>query len=90
VPTRTAGLTGAGSQPCVTARMRATREPSPARGAEPAGLAPHRTACGRRDSNAQAARSELARYPSSRHSRIVRRQGLEPRTVSLRGCCSDR
>lgn len=75
VPTRTAGLTGAGSQPCVTACRRGT--PTPA------------TACGRRDSNAQAARSELARYPGSRHSRIVRHQGLEPRTVSLRGCCSD-
>ncbi len=77
VPTRTAGLTRAGSQPCVTARCRAALRPA------------RRTACGRRDSNAQAARSELARYPGSRHSRIVRHQGLEPRTVSLRGCCSD-
>lgn len=55
----------------------------------PPGRRPRLTACGRRDSNAQAARSELARYPGSRHSRIVRHQGLEPRTVSLRGCCSD-
>ena len=40
--------------------------------------------CGRRESNALAARFELARYPGSLHSRMVRRQGLEPRTFGLR------
>ena len=45
--------------------------------------------CGRRESNAQAARFELARYPCSHHSRMVRRQGLEPRTFGLRVRCSN-
>ena len=45
--------------------------------------------CGRRESNAQAARFELARYTGSRHSRMVRRQGLEPRTFGLRIRCSN-
>jgi hypothetical protein len=40
--------------------------------------------CGRRESNAQATRFELARYSGSLHSRMVRRQGLEPRTFGLR------
>ena len=39
---------------------------------------PTRYQCGRRESNAQAARFELARYASSLHSRMVRHQGLEP------------
>jgi hypothetical protein len=34
--------------------------------------------CGRRESNAQAASFEFARYSSSLHSRLVRREGLEP------------
>jgi hypothetical protein len=47
----------------------------------PAGLPipPMAIGCGRRESNAQAARSELARYTSSLHSRVVRHLGLEPR-----------
>jgi hypothetical protein len=40
--------------------------------------------CGRRESNAQATRFELVRYASSRHSRMVRREGIEPPTVGLR------
>ena len=39
---------------------------------------PTRYQCGRRESNAQAARFEIARYTSSLHSRMVRHQGLEP------------
>jgi hypothetical protein len=35
--------------------------------------------CGRRESNAQAARFEVARYSGSLHSRMVRHLGLEPR-----------
>jgi hypothetical protein len=35
--------------------------------------------CGRRESNAQAASFELARYSGSLHSRMVRHLGLEPR-----------
>ena len=41
-------------------------------------IPPMAIGCGRRESNAQAARSELARYTSSLHSRMVRHQGLEP------------
>jgi hypothetical protein len=33
--------------------------------------------CGRRESNAQAAKFELARYPGSLHSRMVRRERIE-------------
>ena len=40
--------------------------------------------CGRRESNAQTARFELARYPGSRHSRKVLREGIEPPAVGLR------
>lgn len=39
---------------------------------------PTRYQCGRRESNAQAARFELAKYANSLHSRTVRHQGLEP------------
>jgi len=47
---------------------------------------PTRYQCGRRDSNAQAARFELARYASSLHSRIGRREGIEPpRRTCARG-----
>lgn len=45
------------------------------------------TGCGRRDSNAQTARSELARSSSCRHFR-VRRRGFEPRLHGLRVRCS--
>jgi hypothetical protein len=45
--------------------------------------------CGRRDSNGQAARFELARSAGCLHSRMVRRQGLEPRPRHrLRACRS--
>jgi hypothetical protein len=36
--------------------------------------------CGRRESNAHSARFEFARSADCRHARMVRRQGLEPRT----------
>jgi hypothetical protein len=42
-------------------------------------IPPMAIGCGRRESNAQAARFELARYSCSRHSRMVRHLGLEPR-----------
>lgn len=42
--------------------------------------------CGRRDSNAQTARSELARSPNCRHFR-VRRPGIEPGFPRLRAEC---
>jgi hypothetical protein len=45
------------------------------------------TGCGRRDSNAQTARFELARSSSCRHFR-VRRRGFEPRLHGLRVRCS--
>jgi hypothetical protein len=49
---------------------------------------PHRVAYGRREPNPETARFELARYASSRHTR-VRRLGLEPRISRLRvGCTS--
>jgi hypothetical protein len=66
-------------------------EPGKLRVQSPAGLPipPMAIECGRRESNAQAARFELARYPGSRHSRMVRRQGLEPRPFGLRVRCSD-
>ena len=45
--------------------------------------------CGRCDSNAHAARFELARSAGCLHSRMVRRQGLEPRPRHrLRACRS--
>src|SRR6266849_9206615 len=82
VPTRTAGLTKARSRPRVTACAAGEGLEPPLRGSGPRGLPISRPGieCGRRDSNAHATRSELARYTGSRHSRIVRRQGLEPRT----------
>ena len=64
-------------------------------GLEPAGrgsgprwgrLRPTRKRCGRRDSNAQTARSELARSTNCRHSR-VRRPGIEPGIPRLRVEC---
>jgi hypothetical protein len=48
-----------------------------------------RIKCGRCDLNAHAARSELARSAGCLHSRMVRRQGLEPRLRHrLRACRS--
>lgn len=50
---------------------------------------PSRYRYGRRDSNSQAAGFEPARYACSRHARMVRRQGLEPRIPGLRvQCCT--
>lgn len=64
---------------------------SDGRGQGPAGddQRPTRNWYGRRDSNSHAAGSEPARYASSRHARMVRRQGLEPRFAGLRvQCCT--
>ena len=44
--------------------------------------------CGRCDSNAHAARFELARSTGCHHSRMVRREGLEPPAIGLRVHCS--
>ena len=44
--------------------------------------------CGRCDSNAHAARFELARSAGCHHSRMVRREGLEPPAIGLRVHCS--
>jgi hypothetical protein len=50
---------------------------------------PTRNRYGRRDSNSHTAGFEPTRYPSSRHARMVRRQGLEPRFPGLRvQCCT--
>jgi hypothetical protein len=58
------------------------------RGRSPA-IRRSRIKCGRRESNAQAASFEEARCASSLHSRMVRRQGLEPRLRHrLRACRS--
>jgi hypothetical protein len=64
-------------------------EPGELPGQSRAGLPvpPYPIECGRRDSNAQTARPELARSSSCRHFR-VRRRGFEPRTYGLRVRCS--
>jgi hypothetical protein len=60
------------------------RFPEPESGVLPVGR--KGTGCGRRDSNAQTARSELARSPNCRHFR-VRRPGIEPGFPRLRVEC---
>ena len=99
VPTRITGLTKARPQPCVTApscgssAAGAGLEPT-LRGSGPRGLPISRPgiAYGRRDSNAHRPFGlpalRMACLPFH-HFHIVRHQGFEPRTSSLRGCCSD-
>jgi hypothetical protein len=92
VPIRTARLTRAGPQPCAAARLPGLDSNQREQGSGPCwdNRRPTRNRYGRRDSNSHTAGFEPTRYPSSRHARIVRRQGLEPRFPGLRVQCFTR
>jgi hypothetical protein len=49
---------------------------------------PTRNRYGRRDSNSHTAGFEPTRYPSSRHARMVRREGNDPPQPGVRARCS--
>ena len=99
VPNRITGLTKARPQPCVTARAVEAVLPGQVSNLHCGGQGP--VACQLADpaSSAEDAirtRTGRAAYQLLRmaclpfhHFRIVRHQGFEPRTISLRGCCSD-
>ena len=88
VPTRAVRCTKAEPQPCAAAWLPGLDSNQRRRGPGPrwGHLRPTRKRCGRRDSNAQTARSELARSPNCHHSR-VRRPGIEPGVPRLRVEC---
>lgn len=90
VPTRAARLTRAGPQPCAAAELTGLesnqRAPDPESGRDASN--PPAIEYGRGESNSQTTRFERARYASSRHARLVRREGHDPSQPGLRVRCT--